>query len=144
MKPTLPNVIICDIDGTLAHMKNRSPYDWDKVDEDEPDFIIWDILLRYHLMPPRDRPEIILVSGRDDVARDKTLAWLELLDIPYDSLLMRSTKDNRDDTVVKRELYETNIKGKYNVLFVLDDRNKVVKMWRELGLKCLQVADGDF
>lgn len=30
------------------------------------------------------------------------------------------------------------------ILCVLDDRNKVVKMWRELGLTCLQMAEGDF
>ena len=34
--------------------------------------------------------------------------------------------------------------GNYNVKFVLDDRNRVVEMWRSLGLTCLQVADGDF
>ena len=60
-------------------------------------------------------------------------------------LFMRPAGDTRDDRIVKREIYEREIKGKYNVLWVLDDRNKVVDMWRrELGLTCLQVAEGNF
>ena len=61
---------------------------------------------------------------------------------------MRITGDGRNDTIVKKELYEENIKGNYEILFVLDDRNSekypVVGMWRELGLTCFQVADGNF
>ena len=57
---------------------------------------------------------------------------------------MRQAGDNRDDRIVKREIYEREIKGRYNVRFVLDDRNKVVALWRDLGLPCFQVADGDF
>lgn len=53
--------------------------------------------------------------------------------------------DNRKDSIVKRELYEKYIEGKYLIRFVLDDRNQMVDMWRnELGLKCLQVAEGNF
>lgn len=51
---------------------------------------------------------------------------------------------NRKDVVIKRELFDRYIRDNYQVLFVLDDRNQVVDMWRELGLKCLQVAPGDF
>jgi hypothetical protein len=57
---------------------------------------------------------------------------------------MRKTDDNRKDCIVKKEIYETFIKDKYNVLFVMDDRNQVVNMWREQGLTCFQVADGNF
>ena len=57
---------------------------------------------------------------------------------------MRKTGDNRKDAIVKREIYETHIKDKYQVDYVLYDRNQVVEMWRSLGLTCLQVADGDF
>jgi len=57
---------------------------------------------------------------------------------------MRSQGDTRPDEIVKREIYEEHIKPLYNVDFVLDDRNKVVKMWRSLGLKVLQVAEGNF
>ena len=50
----------------------------------------------------------------------------------------------RKDSVVKQEMFMAHIAMKYNVLYVLDDRNQVVQLWRSLGLKCLQVADGAF
>lgn len=62
----------------------------------------------------------------------------------YDWLYMRPEGDVRKDTEIKREIFDNYIRDKYRVLFVLDDRNSVVKMWRDLGLKCLQVAEGDF
>ena len=57
---------------------------------------------------------------------------------------MRPENDNRQDSIVKREIFEQYIKGVYDIEFVLDDRNQVVEMWRSLGLKCLQVQEGDF
>tara|TARA_R110002020_G_scaffold227539_13_gene438195 strand:+ start:10087 stop:10632 length:546 start_codon:yes stop_codon:yes gene_type:complete len=59
-------------------------------------------------------------------------------------LYMREEGDNRKDSIVKREMYEEYIKPHYNVKLVLDDRNQVVDMWRELGLPCWQVAAGNF
>ena len=54
-------------------------------------------------------------------------------------------KGNRlDDKIVKECLYRTHVEPRFNVKFVLDDRNRVVDMWRSLGLKCLQVAEGNF
>lgn len=65
--------------------------------------------------------------------------------IPYEALYIRKAKDFRKDAIIKRELYEAHIKGRYDVLMVLDDRDQVVKMWRqELGLPCLQVDYGNF
>lgn len=57
---------------------------------------------------------------------------------------MRPEGDIRKDSIVKRELFEKYVRPYYNIEFVLDDRNQVVEMWRSLGLKCLQVAEGDF
>jgi soluble P-type ATPase len=56
---------------------------------------------------------------------------------------MRKDGDNRNDTVVKREILEELIKTRY-IVAALDDRNRVVKMWRESGIKCLQVQEGNF
>jgi predicted kinase len=140
---TLPTAILCDIDGTLAHIADkpgkRIPYDWGRVGEDTLDKAVWSILDRMgHCV-------IILLSGRDGVCQRQTKEWLIENDVPYDKLLMRAENDTRKDCIVKKEIYEQYIKGKYNVSFVLDDRNQVVDMWRnELGLKCLQVAEGDF
>ena len=33
---------------------------------------------------------------------------------------------------------------KKRLICIFDDRNKVVNMWRSLGITCLQVANGDF
>ena len=57
---------------------------------------------------------------------------------------MRTPKDNRKDCIIKRELFDAHIKGKYYIDFVLDDRNQMVDLWRSMGLTCLQVADGNF
>jgi predicted kinase len=135
----LRTAIICDIDGTLAHMKDRSPYDWSRVYQDEVDPIIKKLLdtIKYKYL-------IILTSGRDEVCREETNKWLRENDVPYGMLLMRPEGDIRKDSIVKRELFERYIRDYYNIEFVLDDRNQVVEMWRSLGLKCLQVQEGDF
>ena len=87
---------------------------------------------------------IIIVTGRKDDCKAETLKWLSDNSVPHDLVFMRKSDDNRPDYIVKREIYEEYIKGKYNVKFVLDDRSQVVREWRELGLKCLQVAEGAF
>ena len=136
---SLRTAIICDIDGTLAHMKDRSPYDWNKVGEDKVDPIIKNLLdavKGYYI--------IILISGRDEACREETNKWLRKYDIPHALLFMRPEGDIRKDLIVKRELFEKCIRPYYDIEFVLDDRNQVVDMWRSLGLKCLQVQEGDF
>jgi hypothetical protein len=58
---------------------------------------------------------------------------------------MRRAGDRRKDTVVKREIYERHIAGHYTVRVVFDDRDQVVRLWRdELNLPCFQVAWGNF
>jgi hypothetical protein len=131
--------IMCDIDGTLAHMVDRKPFEWHRVGQDRVDTIIAKILDEFS-----DRYRIVLMSGRDAVCREETEYWLKINNIYYDELIMRPENDNRKDSVVKRELYEAHVEPRFSVLFVLDDRDQVVKMWREIGLKCLQVAEGDF
>lgn len=141
--PALPRCIISDIDGTLAHMVDRSPYDWKKVGGDKRDAAVIDVLLAYSTLDAAD-PKIIIFSGRDGSCYNETMAWLQKNGVPTDELYMRTADDNRKDYVIKRELYEKHIKGKYNVKFILDDRQQVVDQWRELGLKCFQVEAGDF
>lgn len=134
--------IIVDIDGTLAHGigKTRKPYEWHKVYTDTVDPIVRDLVVTLS-----QTYDIILMSGRDSSCRDLTVDWLKDHDIPYDALYMRAQDDNRDDRVVKRELFDTHVKDNYDVRFVLDDRDRAVQMWRnDLGLKVLQVAEGNF
>ena len=136
---TLQKAIIVDIDGTLAHMKDRSPFDWQRVGEDECDDIIKGIVNAYDNLGVT-----IVMSGRDGSCRDITIKWLEDNNIKYDLLLMRAENDFRKDSIVKQELFDNNIKNKYYIEYVLDDRNQVVDMWRNMGLKCLQVQEGNF
>jgi predicted kinase len=142
----LPTAIICDIDGTLAHMCDRSPYDYKACIGDALCAPVADLLARYnpfHCLDT-DPATVILLSGRDEMCRPETETWLGVYDIAYDVLYMRPEGDQRKDRIVKKEIFDREIRGKYNVLFVLDDRNQVVDMWRELGLTCYQVAPGNF
>lgn len=136
---SMPTAILCDIDGTLAHMVGRSPYDGSRVDEDKLDETIARLLDRLN-----DKYKIILMSGRESSCRYATEEWLKKHNIYYDHLFMRPEVDGRKDSVVKEELFKMFVEPNYNVEFVLDDRNQVVEMWRSLGLKTLQVADGNF
>lgn len=141
-QPARIEVIICDIDGTIAQMDGRSPYDEAKVKTDIPVRPIIEILNTFKKQ--KVSFEVILLSGRHDSCRADTEAWLQENRVNYDHLFMRKSDDNRPDYIVKKELFQENIENKYNVLFVLDDRNQVVDLWRSLGLRCLQVDYGDF
>lgn len=134
---SLPKAILVDIDGTLAHMNGRSPYEWSRVDEDSCNEVVKSIVNSYN-------DTVILMSGRDSICLDKTIKWLEKNNINFDLLLMREQGNAEKDSIIKRRLFENHVKGNYYIEFVLDDRNQVVEMWRNLGLICLQVAEGDF
>lgn len=133
--------IICDLDGTLCLHNGRSPYDVDKCDTDEINPAVQTILCDWK--GTMDWP-IIFVSGREEKYREKTVAWLKKYGLDDNLLYMRPTGDMRKDDIVKEEIYKEKIEPFYNVSYVLDDRNRVVDMWRRNGLTCLQVAEGDF
>ncbi len=138
---TLPKAIICDIDGTLALIHNRNPFDASRAELDLINEPVAKIIRQYEQLGH----QIILLSGRSAAHRVQTMNWLQAHTIPYHGLFMRKEKDMRKDAIIKKELYETHIKGLNYLDFVLDDRNQVVDMWRkELGLLCLQVYYGDF
>lgn len=137
---SLPRAWVVDIDGTLAIMGDRSPYDHDRVDEDGINESVRNIV--HALSGAGDL--IIVASGRSESGRAKTEAWLRHHSVGYDTLVMRPENDSRKDAIVKRELFYAHIAPHYNVQGVLDDRNQVVEMWRGLGLFCAQVAPGDF
>lgn len=133
--------IICDLDGTLAILQDRSPFDSKRCETDLLNFPIAEIVKTYH----QKGVKIILMSGREDISRNQTMNWLSYNKIPYNALYMRKAGDMRRDSIIKKELYEKHIKGQFFVQFVLDDRNQVVDLWRlELGLPCLQVNYGNF
>lgn len=132
-----PDCIIVDIDGTLAHMKDRGPFDWDRVGEDDVDWGLVGLLNKYKY--DRDHTSIVLLSGRDSVCREQTGEWIERHGIPCDALFMRAEGDQRRDSIVKRELFEEHIGDRYNVLFVIDDRQQVInETWLPMGLHVIQ------
>jgi predicted kinase len=146
-----PKCILVDIDGTMALMNGRGPFDWHRVGEDlrnQPivNLVTWIQDYRYE----RDGLdlEVIFMSGRDEVCRVDTARWLQLAGFGTNSLYMRPSLPDGvqqpKDSVVKLELFNEHIRDNYDVQFVLDDRTQVVDMWRLLGLTCLQVAPGDF
>lgn len=140
--PDLPECVVVDLDGTLALMGDRSPYDTAKCHEDTLNVAVAELIDMYRrrVVPVT----VILVTGRNEEHRKMTHQWLIKYHVPFDVLYMRQDEDRRSDYIVKEEIYEQEIKGKYNVLLVLEDRTQVVKMWREKGLHCWQVALGDY
>lgn len=138
---SLPEAIIVDIDGTIAAKRmgegERGWHEYHRVGEDDPKPIVIGLVRTL-----AETSKIIFVSGRKDHCREQTRAWLHsnvgrwTLDC---QLLMRADGDNRRDDLVKAEIFEDHIAPFYNVLFTLDDRQRVVDMWRAKGLTCLQV-----
>lgn len=140
--PSLPGAIICDIDGTVALMNGRGPYESHKYLTDVPNPHVADFVRAERAAGNK----VIYLSGRDAGGRRDTFQWLLEHNLADATTLlhMRPAGDKRKDAVVKKELYEAHIKPYYYIRFVLDDRQQVVDMWRELGLTCFQVAPGDF
>jgi predicted kinase len=136
------NAIIVDLDGTYCHRCDRQWFDYSKVDQDDLDVTVDGIVRAYAKMGYT----ILIVSGREgtEECRSKTLSWLDKHKVPYYDLMMRKQGDFRRDSIVKEEIYNKYIKDKFDVEFVLDDRKSVCEKWREMGLKCLQVAEGNF
>jgi predicted kinase len=138
---SLTRAVICDLDGTLAILKGRNPYDALSCGKDLLNTPVANLLTLFR----NTGAKILLMSGREELARQATINWLNQHDIAFDALWMRASGDARKDSVVKKELYETHVQHQFYVQYVLDDRDQVVDLWRlELGLPCLQVNYGDF
>ncbi|NUN06642.1 MAG: polynucleotide kinase [Bdellovibrio sp.] len=140
--------ILIDIDGTLANIDERRTEflknkNWDsfysKISEDHLNVWCRQIIEKF-----RNDHKIILLTGRRESYEKETLAWLDKNNVFFDKLLFRGKDDFRPDEIVKQEIYENHIRGFFEVLFVVDDRSSVVKMWRSIGLLCLQCDDGNF
>jgi predicted kinase len=145
--PVPSAAIIVDLDGTLAVHQGRSPYDYSKVLTDRVNDTVYEAMMDFAKRDDESDPTIIFLSGRPDSCRDDTLKWLTSKVGSWTKsapLLMRKAGDDRADYVVKYEIFEREIRDKYDVRLVLDDRDQVVDMWRAIGLPTWQVARGDF
>ena len=164
--------VIFDLDGTLANidvrrdksMKPNGKLDWDIFaapdsikNWDKPNDPVVKMAKLFH----QDGFKIVIFSGRNDRGFDATIDWLIWWDVPFDLLVMRpdkfkdkswpiadgnpATPDMRfmPDEILKKKMLDTFVDID-DVFLVVDDRDKVVKMWRDLGLNTFQVAPGDF
>jgi len=133
--------VIVDVDGTLADMKGvRGPFDWDKVDQDRPHNDIITLVQELKSIGKK----IIIVTGRDGICKEKTINWLDKHNVPIDEFFIRPQGSFEKDSIIKAKIYMDNIRPNYDIEFVLDDRDQVVNFWRDIGLRCLQVAPGNF
>ena len=164
------NTIIFDLDGTLANIDARRAKSLsnDKMDWDvffDPENISLDKpnkpVIKMVQLFAQDGFRIVIFSGRNDRRFFTTKSWLTRNRVPFDLLVMRPDKFQSDswpiakgnpatkemrwmpDEILKKEMLDTFI-NMDEVFLVVDDRNKVVKMWRDLGLNTFQVAPGDF
>jgi phosphoglycolate phosphatase-like HAD superfamily hydrolase len=149
----VPKCFIIDIDGTIAdashrlhHIQNK-PKNWDAFFEGcEDDVPIPAIeALLHHLT--EGRAELVYVTGRPERLRDATLAWFGRHELPVvfsNRLYMRADGDHRPDTIVKRELLSRLRADGWEPVMAFEDRASVVQMWRDNGVPCAQVVEGNY
>ena len=149
LKKVEGDVVVCDIDGTIADIKHRLHYvkgekkDWmgffSEMDKDTVREEVYGHLQELEAQGKK----IIFVTARPDDYKQVTEAWLRE-NVPLKSpfmMFMRRKGDTRDDTIVKEQIYNTYLKD-MNVTLVIDDRPKVIRMWEELGLEVMDVGSG--
>ncbi len=136
----LPKAVIFDVDGTIAQMNGRGPFEWSRVGEDKPREFVIDMLRNYAMMGY----VIIICSGRDDVCRAETANWLNehVGEMFWHALYMRKNGDFRKDNSVKEEIFWTYLAHKYNIVACVDDRPQMIRLWHELKISnVIAVAD---
>jgi len=147
--------IIVDLDGTLCNIDHRlhwvksKPTNWKAFFAGVPDDEVVEPIkqLINYAYGTEEGAQILLCSGRNEETRQDTETWLTKHHICYTELLMRPKKDYREDSIVKKEMLDKLREMGYNPTIAIDDRNRVVDMWRENGLICLHCIDwrkGDF
>ena len=141
-------IVIFDIDGTLADVSERihhvmkKPKNWQAFFAGMAQDEALHSMVRLCNILYASGLRMVLCSGRSEEHRGETVAWLARRGVKYHELLLRRGGDRRSDVVVKREML-ANV-DKASILFVVEDRSRVVEMWRSEGLVCLQCAPGEF
>lgn len=161
--------IVCDLDGTLCDMRHRQHLaqcgDWDAfhgmLDRDAPREVALKAinLLRNSGDEDGNFPQLVFLTGRPEQYRFETEKWLSNEARMYEgddyvALLMRGKHQGGSDTVVKQEALETFLRDSYGEgvgadywmsrVLILDDRDKVVAHFRDLGYEAWQVAEGAY
>jgi FMN phosphatase YigB (HAD superfamily) len=147
---TKEKAIIIDLDGTLfnvdhrAHFMETRPKNYDQFEagivDDTLNQWCYDLIQLYR----KADYNIIILTGRHERSRNVTKDVLNKYNVSYEHLFCAKDDDDRADETIKHEIYVREIQPLYDVAFVVEDRKRVVKMWREIGVTCLQCAEGDF
>lgn len=152
MSDNSDTVVVFDIDGTLANSEHRLHHitsdayhqNWEAfyeaMGDDQPIMPMINLLLTFFF---RDWT-IVLCTGRPEKYRGLTEKWLERHGIIVDLLMMRTDGDHRDDNVIKREMLTGLRASGMEPYIVIEDRQRVVEMWRAEGITCLQCAAGNY
>lgn len=150
----MKRTIVFDIDGTVADLSHRLHWiqgeekNWDKfyegVGEDKVIKPIADLFYSYIKYSPYSS-KIICITGRPERIREDTLKWFkERIGVVPDELYMRKDGDFRSDVMIKKEWIEKLQKKEYEFELAFEDRDRVVKMYRDMGIQCCQVAEGAY
>ena len=151
----MKNTIIFDLDGTIALVDKRreasklpdGKMNWDEwfnpsnIKLDEPN----EPVIKMAQLFAEDGFNIVILSGRSDKTERTTRSWLSRNRVPFHKLVMRPHKTMNfvPDDILKKDMLDKHADIN-DIFMVVDDRQKVVDMWRDLGLTCFQVAPGDF
>ena len=133
----LPDAVLVDIDGTLAHSNEYDVFDGRYFTKHGFDEIVAAAVSGFSAQA---NARVVIMSGRDSTYRAETEQWLADNDFGYDELHMRAVGDVRNDAVIKNELFNKHIEGRYNALAVFDDRPRVVRLWQKKGIKVFNVG----
>lgn len=147
--PVNQPTIVADIHGTLSDFTHRLKFikhfqpDWDQWNRElTADLPVKNIISLLHLAQ-KARWCIILVTGTPEKYHSILSAWLRRHGVPFDALFMRKDGDYRSDVDVKLDMYHEHFAA-HDINLVLEDRDKVVELWRSLGLACMQVRKGEY
>jgi uncharacterized HAD superfamily protein len=140
-------IVLVDVDGTLAdvrhrvhHIRGRRKKDWkaffEGMDRDKPiaSTVAWVRSLAEH-------HDIIIITGRPEEYRARTIVWLQENGIPFHDLFMRRDGDHRPDYEIKKEALERWPKKR--IKLVIEDRPPVCDMWLKQGIRCVLVASDE-
>ncbi len=147
-----PNIVVCDLDGTLCNSAHREHLarhgEW----------------AQFHMLLTADQPHedvravvntlqragnyIVGLTGRIERWRPATLDWLRNHNVALDDLLMRPDDDFTPDVKLKPRLvlgmFGSPDVARQEVLLILEDRDRMVEEWRNLGFRCWQTQPGGY
>ena len=137
-----PKAIILDIDGTIALTNGRSHFDYtDEVLTDTPRMDVIELVDTY---ANTLGAEIICVSGREDSCRYATQQWLDTHCVENTELCMRKTGDSRCDTIVKEEIFWSDLEPCFNIVAAFDDRPRIIRKWKDIGIPLVVSVQKDY